>query len=206
MGLLSQSVSITRYRVQGQLEEPVLDTISRALKRHAVLDIDNDAAEKSCGWTSFENPFSPEFEGSNHLFGSYMVFSLRVDKKSIPTKILKKHFSIEETKRLVASGRQFFSRNEKKLLKEEVLHRMSLRIPATPHIYDLIWNYEGGKLWFFSNLKSANEELETLFAESFKLSLIRMFPYTAAEMDADLSDSERDRLNQISPINMTGQT
>jgi hypothetical protein len=135
-----------------------------------------------------------------------MVFSLRVDKKSIPTKILKKHFSIEETKRLVASGRQFFSRNEKKLLKEEVLHRMSLRIPATPHIYDLIWNYEGGKLWFFSNLKSANEELETLFAESFKLSLIRMFPYTAAEMDADLSDSERDRLNQISPINMTGQT
>ncbi|MGA9535518.1 MAG: recombination-associated protein RdgC [Desulfobacterales bacterium] len=206
MGLLSQSVSITRYRVQGQLEEPVLDTISRALKRHAVLDIDNDAAEKSCGWTSFENPFAPEFEGSNHLFGSYMVFSLRVDKKSIPTKILKKHFSIEETKRLVASGRQFFSRNEKKLLKEEVLHRMSLRIPATPHIYDLIWNYEGGKLWFFSNLKSANEELETLFAESFKLSLIRMFPYTAAEMDADLSDSERDRLNQISPINMTGQT
>ena len=117
MGLLSQSVSITRYRVQGQLEEPVLDTIARALKRHAVLDIDNDAAEKSCGWTSFENPFAPEFEGSNHLFGSYMVFSLRIDKKSIPSKILKKHFSIEETKRLTASGRQFFSRNEKKLLK-----------------------------------------------------------------------------------------
>jgi recombination associated protein RdgC len=205
MGLLSQSVSITRYRVQGQLEEPVLDTIARALKRHAVLDIDNDAAEKSCGWTSFENPFSLEFEGSNHLFGSYMVFSLRVDKKSIPTKILKKHFSIEEKKRLAASGRQFFSRNEKKLLKEEVLHRMSLRIPATPHIYDLIWNYEGGKLWFFSNLKSANEELETLFAESFKLSLIRMFPYTAAEMDADLTDSERDRLNQISPGSVMGQ-
>ena len=205
MGLLSQSVSITRYRVQGQLEEPVLDTIARALKRHAVLDIDNDAAEKSCGWTSFENPFAPEFEGSNHLFGSYMVFSLRIDKKSIPSKILKKHFSIEETKRLTACGRQFFSRNEKKLLKEEVLHRLSLRIPATPHIYDLIWNYEGGKLWFFSNLKAANEELETLFAESFKLSLIRMFPYTAAEMDADLSDSERDRLNQISPVNITGK-
>jgi len=83
---------------------------------------------------------------------------------------------------------------------------MSLRIPATPHIYDLIWNYEGGKLWFFSNLKSANEELETLFAESFKLSLIRMFPYTAAEMDADLTDSERDCLNQISPVNIMGQT
>lgn len=205
MGLLSQSVSITRYRVQGQLEEPVLETIARVLKRHSVLDIDNDAAEKSCGWTSFENPFAPDFEGSKHLFGSYLVFSLRVDKKSIPSKILQKHFVIEETKRLAASGRRFFSRNEKKLVKEEVLHRLSLRIPATPHIYDLIWNYEDGKLWFFSNLKAANEELETLFSESFKLSLIRMFPYTAAEMDADLSDSERDRLNQISPANITGQ-
>ncbi|MFY9707478.1 MAG: recombination-associated protein RdgC [Desulfobacterales bacterium] len=206
MGLLSQSVSITRYRVQGQLEEPVLDTIALSLKRHAVLDIDNDDAEKSCGWTSFENPFAPDFEGSNHLFGSYLVFSLRVDKKSIPSKILKKHFTIEETKRLAASGRRFFSRNEKKLVKEEVLHRLSLRIPATPNIYDLIWNYEGGKLWFFSNLKAANEELETLFSESFNLSLIRMFPYTAAEMDADLSDSDRDRLNQISPVSLTGQT
>ena len=85
------------------------------------------------------------------------------------------------------------------------MHRLCLSIPATPLIYDLIWNYVGGKLWFFSNLKAANEELETLFAESFKLSLIRMFPYTAAEMDADLSDSERDRLNQISPVNITGK-
>jgi len=206
MGLLSQSVSITRYRVQGQLDEPVLETIVRALKRHAVLDIDNDAEEKSCGWTSFENPFSPEFDGSNHLFGSYVVFSLRIDKKNIPAKVLKKHYSLEETKRLASNGRQFFTRNEKKQVKEEVLHRLSLRIPATPHVYDLIWNYESGTLWFFSNLKAANEELETLFSESFKLSLIRMFPYTAAELDADLTDSERDRLNQISPFNATGQT
>ena len=61
-------------------------------------------------------------------------------------------------------------------------------------------------MWFFSNLKAANEELETLFSESFNLSLIRMFPYTAAEMDADLSDSNIARLNQISPVSLTGQT
>jgi recombination associated protein RdgC len=206
MGLLSQSVSITRYRVQGQLEEPVLDTIAAILKRHSVMDIDNDAAEKSCGWTSFENPFISDVEGSNHFFGPYLVFSLRVDKKNIPSNILKKHTVIEEKKRLTETGRRFFSRNEKKLLKEAVLHSLSLRILATPFIYDLIWNYEEGKLWFFSNLKAANEELETLFSESFKLSLIRLFPYAAAEHDASLSDSERDRLNRISPVNFTGQT
>jgi hypothetical protein len=74
-----------------------------------------------------------------------------------------------------------------------------VRIPATPNIYDLVWNYEDSVVWFFSNLKAANEELETLFAKSFNLSLIRLFPYTAAELSSDLSDSQRDKLQKISP-------
>ena len=92
-------------------------------------------------------------------------------------------------------------KEKKKLVKEQILHFLSLRIPATPNIHDIAWNYEEGKLWFFTNLKAANEDLETLFAESFKLSLIRYFPYTAAELAADLSDAEKDKLNRISPDN-----
>jgi DNA recombination-dependent growth factor C len=204
MGLLSPSVSITRYQVQGRIDDPVLEHIAISLKKYAISEIDNDAAEKSCGWTSFEQPYNPDFEGSSYNFGTYLVFSLRIDKKSIPSKILKKHYAIEETKRLAESGRQFISRNEKKLVKEQILHFLSMRIPATPNIYDIVWNYEEGKLWFFTNLKAANEELETLFTESFKLSLIRYFPYTAAELADDLTDSERDRLNRISPVSFTG--
>jgi len=30
-----------------------------------------------------------------------------------------------------------------------------------------------------------------------------MFPYTAAELDAGLSDAERDRLNRLSHVSMT---
>lgn len=199
MGLLSSTASITRYKVQGRLEEPVLDTITNGLKDNAASEIDNDALEKSVGWTSFETPFSPGFEGSSHLFGTHLVFSLRIDKKSIPPKIVNKHYTIEIDKRLAKSGRSFISSSEKKLIKEQILHTLCLRIPATPNIYDLIWNYEEGKLWFFTNLKAANEELEGLFSQSFKLALIRMFPYTSAELTADLSDSERDVLNRLSP-------
>jgi DNA recombination-dependent growth factor C len=204
MGILSPNVSITRYRVQGHVDDPVLDTIKKSLNKFAISDIDNDAAEKSSGWTSFEQPYKPDFEGSSYLFGAHLVFSLRIDKKSIPTKILKKHYAIEETKRLTKSGRQFISRNEKKLVKEQILHFLSLRIPATPNIYDLVWDYEKGKLWFFTNLKAANEELETLFRESFKLTLIRLFPYTTAEIDAALTDAERDRLNRVSTVTFAG--
>ena len=203
MGLLSPNVSITRYRVRGRMKDPVIDNIALALKKHAISEIDNDAVEKSFGWTSFDQPYNPDFGGSSYLFGAYFVFSLRIDKKSIPSKIIKKHYTIEENKRLSKSGRSFISKNEKKLVKEQILHFLSLRIPATPNIYDIVWNYEEGELWFFTNLKAANEDLETLFVESFKLSLIRYFPYTAAELTSELSDVDKDKLNRISPANFT---
>ena len=76
---------------------------------------------------------------------------------------------------------------------------LSLRIPATPNIYDLIWNYEAASLWFFTNLKGANEDLETLFSKSFNLRLIRLFPYTSADITAGLSNKEKDVLLKLSP-------
>lgn len=204
MGLMSSTVSITRYRVQGRLEEPVLETVANSLKKSAISEIDNEASEKSVGWTSFESPYAPDFEGSSFLLGTYLVFSLRIDRKNIPPKTINKHFAIEKSRILAESGRVFISASEKKLIKEKVTLSLSLRIPATPNTYDLIWNYEDGKLWFFSNLKAANEDLEDLFSEAFKLSLIRLFPYTSADLTAGLSDSEHDILNKLSPAKFTG--
>jgi recombination associated protein RdgC len=51
---------------------------------------------------------------------------------------------------------------------------------------------------FFSNLKHANEELETLFIKSFGLSLVRSIPYTMAAMDKDRTPEQLDRLNRLS--------
>ena len=120
-------------------------------------------------------------------------------RKNIAAKVLQKHYTIEVAKRMAESGRDFLSKNEKRLVKEHVISALSLRIPATPNIYDLVWNYENSELWFFSNLKAANEELEDLFSKSFSLSLIRLFPYTAAELSSNLSDSQLDELQKISP-------
>ena len=199
MGILSSSVSITRYQVKGHLKAPILETVANGLKKNTVSEIDEDVSEKAVGWTSFHSPFHPDFSGSSFVYGNYFVFSLRIDKKSISPKLIKKHFTMESAKHLASSGRQFLSRNEKKVLKDHVFHRLSLRIPATPSIYDVIWNYEESCLWFFSNLKAANEELETLFSRSFQITLIRLFPYTAANLTMALSESEKDQLSSLSP-------
>lgn len=199
MGLLSSSVSITRFKVQGKLEQPVMENLIAGLKKNAIREIDGDPADKAVGWTSFENPYQPDFESDSLSIGTQWIFSLRIDKKKIPLKIVQKICAQETLKKLKESGRDFLPRSEKKLLRENVLQALSLRIPATPHIYDLIWNHEDGSVFFFSNLKEANQELETLFAKSFQLTLIRLFPFTLADLNAGLDAAERDVLSKLTP-------
>ena len=200
MGLLSSSVSITRYRVQGDLRKPVLETVAAGLKKFSITEIDDDAAEKAVGWTSFQKPYAPNFSDSSFVVGEYLIFSVRIDKKNIPPKLVAKQYAAEANRRLSRSGRGWISGSEKKMIQEQVLHSLSLKIPATPSVYDLVWHVEDQTLWYYTNLKSANEELENLFAASFALSLIRLFPYTNASLTAGLSDSRIDRLNRLTPV------
>jgi DNA recombination-dependent growth factor C len=203
MGLLSATTSITCYRVEGKVPKPVTETINDCLKKHTIPQIDGQPGDKAVGWTSFERPFSPKFSAASFLFGAAMIFSLRIDKKSIPANVIKKYCDLESEKQATASGRKILSKNERKDIKEKVLHDLSLRVPATPRMYDLLWQYEQGRLWFFSNLKSANEELETLFLKSFSLRLIRLFPYTIAALESALSDGEKDLLLKLPPANFS---
>lgn len=197
--MFTNSSSITRYRVHGKVKPPLLENVAKGLFNNTISEIDGQISDITVGWTSFEKPFQPDFSGSAFVYGTYFVFSLRIDKKNIAAKILKKHYTVQAAKRLAESGRDYLSKTEKKMIKDQVISELSLRIPATPNIYDLVWDYEGSNLWFFSNLKAANEELETLFSKSFDLSLIRIFPYTAAYLSSDLSDSQLDELQKISP-------
>lgn len=204
MGLLSSTVSITQYKVEGHIEEPVLENITDNLKKNTISEfIEQDETEKITGWTSFENPYQPDFEGSSFSIGTYLLFSLRIDKKTIPAKVIKQHYTLEIAKKLAETGRENLSKNEKQAVKDHVIYVLSQRIPAVPNTYDLVWNYEDAVLWFFSTQKSANEELENLFSKSFKLNLIRMFPYTIADLTAGLSESDREVLSKLSPAGFT---
>ncbi len=198
MGLLSASTSLTRFKVDGKIEDPLLDTIAAGLKKNTIADIDDNPSEQSMGWASFQDPYQSNFEGSSFMLGTYIVFALRIDKKTIPSKMVQKHFALACTNRLKELGRDFLSANEKRIIKDHVLNMLNLKMPATPNVYDVVWQYEKGELWFFSNLKGANEALETLFLRSFGVSLVRCIPYTMAAMDNRLSTSHLDALAKLS--------
>ena len=201
MGLLSSRISLTRYRVSGKLEGSVNETVYQKLKQHAIPTIEDEDSETVIGWSSFENPYIPDFEEFSFVYGEQMVFSLRIDKKRVPPKLIKKHYTLKLTRRLEETGLPFLSGNEKKAIKEHVVETLTRRIPAIPDVYDVTWNYQEASLWFYSTQKSANEILESHFIKSFGLHLIRLFPYTSADLAAGLSDAERDLLMKLSPAN-----
>lgn len=199
MGFLSSRVSVVCYQVQGKLARPINETVEQGLKQYTIRNIDNEPSDKAVGWTSFEAPFAPDFSGASFSQGTYFVFSLRIDKKSIPAKVVAKCCAQEAEKRLRQTQQKVLAKNEKKQIKEKVLHDLALRIPATPGVFDLVWQYETGRLWFFSTQKGANEELETLFVKAFSLRLVRFFPYTLADLACDLSAPQKDTLFKLSP-------
>lgn len=200
MGLLSSTLSLTRYAVQGTLSGGVLDTLDRGLRQHAAVDIDDEPLERSVGWTDLATPYAPTFDRAAVSIGDYLVFALRIDQKSLSAQVVKKRLEQEISRRRAEEpSRPAMSRSEKKHIREAIVQTLYRQIPATPHVYDLVWHYEQGSLWFFSTLKRANEELEALFAKSFHLTLVRLFPYTLAELSSELTETQRDALQRISP-------
>lgn len=203
MGLLSSSHTIARYIVEGEIEDSILETIRQGLKKNTISEIEDEYAEITTGWVPFESHFDPDFERFAFSYGNIFLFCLRIDKKSVPAKIVKKHTTIEIQKRLKESGRDFLSKNEKTDIKDTVIEQLMRRIPSTPNVYDVLWNYDESEVIFFTTQKAANEELETLFSHSFNLKLIRWFPYTMVEKNKSLAQEEKDRILSLPPTHFS---
>ena len=204
MGLLSSTQTITRYRVEGTFSENPTEQVRKGLTKQIITDIDNEAQDMAVGWTSFEAPFTPNFDDTSFQVGTHYAFGMRIDKKSIPSKVVKQQVAVASAKRLEESDREFLSKNEKSEIKEHIINVLTLRIPPVPSTFDVVWQYEENEVWLFSTQKAANEEFETLFNKSFSgIKLIRLFPYTQADMTLSLSNTERDRLSDITPEDFT---
>ena len=199
MGLLSSSAAVTKYLVNGKIEEPVLETIRSGLEKRTIMEAGSESQEKCVGWTSLERPYLPDLSGSSFVVGPHIVFSLRIDKKTLPSKVVKMQCALEMDRRMVETGRDFLSREEKKQIKEHVELVLLSRIPATPNVYDILWNVEDNMVWLFSTQGAVKEELESLFFDSFGVTLIPLFPFTEAELTCGLTESQLDRLATLSP-------
>ncbi len=204
MGLISSTHSISRYYIDGEFQEGTAEGVLQGLKENAIPEIESEYEEISVGWTPLETPYTPDFDSASFTFGTYFAFSLRIDKKSIPAKLIQKHMAIETEKKKKESGRSFISKNEKAEIKEMVVDILLHKTPFIPNIYDVLWDYEDKHLILFSTQKAANELFETLFYKSFNHRPIRIFPYTLVEKLGSFTDNKKDRVLALAPLKIKG--
>lgn len=200
MGLISSTHSMSRYHIEGTFDGSTMEAVREGLIQNAIPKIESEYDEISAGWTPFESPYNPDFQKYSFIFGTYFLFSMRIDKKSIPAKLVQKHMALEIEKKKEESGRDIISKNEKAEIKEMVIDILMHKIPSIPNIYDVLWSYEEKNLFLFSTQKAANELFETLFLKSFNHKAIRIFPYTLVEKLGKLSDDKKDRVLGLAPL------
>jgi len=200
MGLISSTHSVSRYHIDGKIEGSITEEVRTGLTKYSIPKIESEYDEISAGWTPVESPYNPDFDKFSFSFGTYFLFSLRIDKKSIPAKLIQKYMAIEIEKKKEKSGRDFISKNEKAEIKELVTDILMHKIPAIPSVYDVLWNYEEKNLYLYTTQKAANEFFETIFLKSFKLKPIRLFPYTIVETKSKFSNPQKDRIQTLVPL------
>ena len=200
MGLISSTHSLSRYHVEGTFDGGTMEAVREGLIKNAIPVIESQYDEITAGWVPIESPYTPDFEKFSFIFGTYFLFSMRVDKKSIPLKLIQKHMAIEIEKKKQETGRDFLSKNEKTEIKEMVVDVLMQKMPSIPSVYDVLWDYEGKELFLFTTQKAANELFETLFFKSFNHKAIRIFPYTIVEKLGSFSADRKDRILALSPV------
>ena len=184
---LSTSQAVVRYNVQGDpLADPVdsvMEHVRNGLVQGKMPVEKSEYDEVVAGWVPFEGPYNPNFEKHSFIFGTYFVFSLRIDKKTVPAKAVAEQLDIAVQEKLAETDREFLSSAERAELKAMVMDQLLQKVPFVPSIYEIVWDYEEKTVMFFSTQKAANDLFETLFLKSFGFKIHQLFPYTLAARD-----------------------
>ncbi|MBT8354912.1 MAG: recombination-associated protein RdgC [Desulfofustis sp.] len=198
MSFLARSSSFVRFSVEGELPDNTLEFISDRISSFVFEDIDDNFEEYSVGWVSVLNMFDSAFEYGSHLFGDYVVLSLRVDERKVSPSILNKFTQKEEERIKKEKQVPKLSRTLRLEIKERIRTELTRKAMPVPAVYDLVWSLGESALYFFSNNKKAHMLLEDFFKDCFGLVLMLQIPFTtAAQLVTE--DAKLARLEQVTP-------
>ncbi|MBJ6726882.1 recombination-associated protein RdgC [Geomesophilobacter sediminis] len=193
MGILANTVSICHFQVQGELpakEELYSWTLNR-LAGNRFNPIDQGSEELSVGWVHLDDPRSSEFDTPAACWRDhYLMFTLRRDRRAVPSAILKAHLDREYERWLGENpGYAKVPKQEKETLKEAVHATLLSQTLPTPSTYDAVWDTQTGMLTFSSLSPKVIELFEEEFKKTFEgLRLSAFHPYARAESVLDESN------------------
>ena len=189
MGILANTVSVCHFKVQGELpKEEIYTWATKQLAANRFNPIDQGTEELSLGWVHLDDPKTSEFDSpATCCRDHYLMFTLRRDKRSVPSAILKAH--LEKAQDEFLAGHPGFTKvpKQKKEDLKEAVHAMLLsQTLPTPATYDAVWDTQNGILTFSSLSPKVIELFEDHFKKTFEgLRVSAFHPYARAESVLD---------------------
>ena len=168
MPLLSGAMGARRFLVQNGpasiRHELLLDSLQEAAFREPP-----SAARggENMGWVSHGNLVGTEFAHEDTFYNQYMCFSLRVDNKRLPAKLLKGLLDLRIAAWKAETGRERCSSQIKTEIREQLeLELYPKQLPSV-QVYDICWDLSNHRLWLFSNSDRVSEKVRELFYRTF---------------------------------------
>ena len=184
MGLRKGTLSFSRYRVVGTLPDRFPDFFAERIRKQAFQTVWRTADEKAIGWTGLEDPLDTDFPYASYAQGRYLLFSLRIDQKSIAPALLRLRVIEAERKQLAQSGQKKLYREQREAIRESMRLELLGRILPVPSCFEICWSVPENTLSFCSLSDKAFEDLRDLFRDSFQLTLCPCVPWEQQLPDA----------------------
>lgn len=176
MSLLKGSFTFSRFQVEGQLPQAFLNFINSRIKANSFKDSPKTTEEKRMGWVSLTDILDTHFEKANYALGDYLIFSLRVDRKLIPPKLLKIKLMEEERRFLAESGKNRINKQTAGGIKDKVKLALLTKLDPIPSFYDVCWCVSKNMVYFSSLSDNVGQDFADLFKKTFSLTLKRFSP------------------------------
>jgi len=177
MGLLKGSVTFSRYRISGALPDHFPDFFNEQIRRNAFQTVWRTTDEMAAGWTSLENCLDTDFSYASYAQGRYMLFSLRIDRKSVAPSLLRIRILEAEQKKLAETGQKKLYREQREAIRESVRLDLLGKTMPVPSFHEICWSVPDRVLTFCCLSDKVAGELQELFRESFSLSLSPYLPW-----------------------------
>lgn len=183
MGLLKGPLTFSRFMVIGKVPSNFNDMINRQLRQYAFQDLAGSPEEKTMGWTNIENVLDTDFREASYAWGDYLLFSLRMDRRSVPPSLLKIRALEAERHYLKETGRKKVDKIAREEIRDGVRQDLLSQSHPTPAFYEVCWSVSSGVLLFTCLSEKVMQDFQDLFKASFDLVPCPFVPWDLQAVD-----------------------
>jgi DNA recombination-dependent growth factor C len=197
VGILKGAPTVTRYRLADAVPSDYTEEfIGERLKKFAFRDIENSSEESSSGWVELLDALNWDFGEGSYRIGPNYAFTMRLDQRKLPGKILNRYYVIREAEVVEKTGRKPNGVRRKEL-KEALRLELLRRCLLTTDLYEVVWLTGRQEIWLSGGGEKLRALFEDLWGRTFGIAIRMLVPVTIGlEL---LDDDGRLRLLGLKP-------